>query len=549
MKKKLLLTLVIALLSQVGAVQAQEETISVSVPDLPGQGYTLTIFGIGKSTQSGELSDIVYLKEAKAVSDSESCAKVDFVIDFYETSGYYPYIIKSVASDWSEEGTLNFVNDEEWQAARSDLATALSSQDPGTSLKGVFETHKDIFLLDSNFPIGSEIKLLDTTKAYNYIADNITASVEISDLQRVYQKAMLICGIEKGTDSMRVNIATNYETALELDTDTLTSTKYASLSETTKLEIAKMEKGDYYADPVSYILAHRDALCTASVNAATSWQTIGTVISDFNTVCSLGFSTTNEDIKNLALMELARNKPYESKTDLITAITTAIRNAQNGGTYNNSSSSTSGVGSSRPSTSPSTSISPIPPTPSTPGAGNGFNDIENVSWAKDAIEYLADKEIIHGKGNNTFAPNDSIKREEFAKILVEAFECEGGVAVEFEDVEQEQWYAPYINMAVEAGFVSGYSESVFGVGNSITRQDACVMLARAAGFDLENAGDGAAKFRDKDDISSYALAAVSVMAEKGLVNGTTNGEFLPKKPITRAEAAKILYDYLTGGKI
>ena len=52
---------------------------------------------------------------------------------------------------------------------------------------------------------------------------------------------------------------------------------------------------------------------------------------------------------------------------------------------------------------------------------NIFTDLENVEWAKDAIVYLAELDIVHGDGNFRFNPENNVTREEFTNLVVQAF--------------------------------------------------------------------------------------------------------------------------------
>ena len=175
-----------------------------------------------------------------------------------------------------------------------------------------------------------------------------------------------------------------------------------------------------------------------------------------------------------------------------------------------------------------------------------FTDIDNVIWAKEAIVYLTEKDIISGKADGLFYPNDNITREEFVKIAVLSFmpESEMGEIV-FEDVDMNEWYVEYIAKAYNAGIISGYSEDVFGVGNTITREDIAVILYRIAkqqgiiGEDVISTS-----FEDHNDISDYAKIAVATLVDNGIINGRDDGMFAPKSPATRAETAKMVYRLL-----
>ncbi len=176
-----------------------------------------------------------------------------------------------------------------------------------------------------------------------------------------------------------------------------------------------------------------------------------------------------------------------------------------------------------------------------------FTDIKNVSWAKDAILYLNQKGIISGVGEGKFLPDKKITREEFVKIIAEAFDLQtGNITSEFSDVDENAWYAPYIYAAAEAGIVNGISKTCFGVGLTVTRQDMAAMIYRAAkanGIDFSAVKD--ASFDDWDRVSQYARESVKSLANAGIINGMTENEFAPESFTTRAQAAKVIYGVLT----
>ncbi len=172
-----------------------------------------------------------------------------------------------------------------------------------------------------------------------------------------------------------------------------------------------------------------------------------------------------------------------------------------------------------------------------------YSDLEDAIWARNAIVNLSNKGIISGRGGNIFAPNETVTREEFAKMLVGAFakDAQETKELSFLDVKKNEWYYEYIQKAVASGIVTGYSETEFGIGDNITREDMAVMTYRAAGFSKTSDAEKT-KFADDNLISDYAKAAVLTMSEKGIINGKGNNLFCPKDNATRAEAAKIVYE-------
>lgn len=174
---------------------------------------------------------------------------------------------------------------------------------------------------------------------------------------------------------------------------------------------------------------------------------------------------------------------------------------------------------------------------------NGFSDVPETHWAHDAIMELKVMGIISGDGHGAFRPDDNITREAFLKMIISAFDVETGEAeLTFEDVEAGAWYEQAVMTGVAAGIVNGKNHEEFGIGDIITRQDACVMLRRVLGVDTaENVS-----FADEADISDYAVDSVLILAGHGVVSGAGDGLFRPKDHCTRAQAAMII---LNAGKL
>lgn len=168
-----------------------------------------------------------------------------------------------------------------------------------------------------------------------------------------------------------------------------------------------------------------------------------------------------------------------------------------------------------------------------------FDDIDSVSWAKEAIIYLYDAGIVSGKGNNKFAPNDNVTRAELAKMLVLGFGLESkGDAKIFKDVATGAWYADYVSVAASNGLINGDEKGRFNPDKPVTRQDAAVMMYRAIKTDEKTEK---AFFEDYNDIADYSEAAVDYMYQKGIINGIGDGKFAPKSNVTRVQVAKMLY--------
>lgn len=175
-----------------------------------------------------------------------------------------------------------------------------------------------------------------------------------------------------------------------------------------------------------------------------------------------------------------------------------------------------------------------------------FLDISDVAWAKDAIDYLYKKGVINGKAQNVFAPNDSVTREEFVKMVMLAFKLDTSNGASFTDADANAWYYPYVSGAYSLGIVNGKADGSFGVGEQIKRQDMVVILYNAlvkTGFAPASAQE--TEFADKGEISEYAKTAVAALSSMNCLSGDASGNVMPQKNSSRAEAAKLIYSVVT----
>ena len=220
----------------------------------------------------------------------------------------------------------------------------------------------------------------------------------------------------------------------------------------------------------------------------------------------------------------------ENGTEKTYTVSVTIASSGTGGGGGGGSSSGRGNG--------STSKTPtlvVPTEIKTPDKKDIFSDVPSSHWANKAITKLYENKVVSGVSETEFDPDRNVTREEFIVMLLRA---KGIFAADhksgFADAA-EHWSSKYVAAAFEAGIVSGIDSEHFGIGMNMTREDACVVLFRSLGETSEDAAD----FSDADEISDYAKAAVGAMQKKGYVSGFDNA-FMPKKHITRAEAAQMI---------
>lgn len=178
---------------------------------------------------------------------------------------------------------------------------------------------------------------------------------------------------------------------------------------------------------------------------------------------------------------------------------------------------------------------------------SGFEDMDGFEWAENAVDELHARNIVYGITERLFEPGRDVTRAEFITMLLRGFELIGEDAqCDFEDVSSGSWYYPAVAMAYSMGIVSGYSDTLFGAEDKISRQDMAVMTVRlltALGLNLESIRDYTG-FADENEISDYAKTAVVSLYQSGIINGVGDNRFDPKGSANRAASAVILYQTL-----
>ncbi|WP_136605352.1 endo-1,4-beta-xylanase [Paenibacillus dokdonensis] len=173
-----------------------------------------------------------------------------------------------------------------------------------------------------------------------------------------------------------------------------------------------------------------------------------------------------------------------------------------------------------------------------------FRDLQNVPWAKQAIDAMAARGIIKGTAESSFSPEASITRADFILLLVRALELKGTVNNEatFSDVEPTAYYSNELAIAISLGIAAGYEDNTFKPDSNISRQDMMVLTARSLAAASKQSEDSLSldAYPDVASISGYAKGSVAALMKYGVVNGK-NGNIAPKDLLTRAEAAVILY--------
>ncbi|WP_187273874.1 S-layer homology domain-containing protein [Paenibacillus sp. N3.4] len=180
-----------------------------------------------------------------------------------------------------------------------------------------------------------------------------------------------------------------------------------------------------------------------------------------------------------------------------------------------------------------------------------FGDTASVkAWAGRQIQVAAAKGILEGRGEQKFDPNGLVTRAEFAKLIVKTFNLENASATQsFDDVNDSDWFKPYVASAVKSGIVNGKTATTFDPNGQITRAEMAVMSSRAlalkgASLEVTKIDDVLKGFKDVGTINASLKNGVALAASQGIIVGEEGDLFNPNANSTRAQAAVVIYRLL-----
>ena len=422
------------------------------------------------------------------------------------------------------------------------------------SSENAFAKVADMYAKELNISESVYGKLKDKEKALKLAfaeKDNVTNVDEVRDLIKAYsymealnesQYSLLLDGYNIIDEEIL-----GFDTLDEDYKVTAYSLYKTSINDAGKAKLFEMMQGQNFKtlDEMKKSFIYNATIAAVKHNKNSGTGHIKTVLEDNNAVNGFDLKNYNSSSGNAIDLSLVNGSEWK-KEDIQKLLNSKAESKDDsrgdvGGTGSNRSGTTTGGG--IPSGNYSQNYSANQPKK------NGFADIdESTEWAREAIEKLAEKGIVNGRDENTFAPKELVTRAEFLKMAISVFDLKTDNAQEisFDDVTPDKWYYEIIKTANALNIAGGYGNGYFGAEDNITRQDASVIMARAAqaaGFEFTDKED-MIDFADREDISDYASEATEKLVKAGILHGNDDGSFKPKDNCTRAQAAVMLANIL-----
>ncbi|HDR4726109.1 S-layer homology domain-containing protein [Bacillus cereus group sp. Sample62] len=174
-----------------------------------------------------------------------------------------------------------------------------------------------------------------------------------------------------------------------------------------------------------------------------------------------------------------------------------------------------------------------------------FKDVPAGHWSYEAIQTLAEHEIMLGYGNGVFGFGHNVNREQVAALIYRALDLDEEFGEDevlespYNDIVGENsTMFPFEVLAVtELGIFTGDENGNFRPKATLTRAEMAQVLTRAFGLEVK----GTAGFKDVPK-GHWAENAINAVGSNGISVGDGKGNFAPNMKVTREQYAQFLFN-------
>jgi len=544
-----------------------KSVITFNISGVPGDTVVLQVLNFGRSFEdldsitSANVKDVLMYANQKTVDES---GLTQFKLMFDETvpDGVVNYLLYYHKSGKVVKDSFMYYSPSAVNALLEDLYNAADDSAAAQIIKANREA------LQVNTPLFERyvLKNKESLKAVQAVRTQLYDIHTLSDFKATFQSILVEDAINqlRDNDDLDLLLSQNSEISiadyLGLSTDenahgedAIRYNKYLSWDSAKKNALyTKLRTKPHYTKE-EFLAYFAEFAFVTDLNSSINWESIDQLIYDNTGLLSnaAAYKALTDTKRAQVAVKLYDKRNVSSSAEFNTCIAEAIDSInvsppRNGGGGGGGGGRTVSIGTGFPVETKGVSDPPVQ-TGNVVTAQNitvPFIDLDSVPWAKEAIEVMYVKGVVNGKSEKEFKPNDKITREEFVKMAVLAFGLRlDNATTHFIDVPVDAWYYVPVATAHELNIVNGITETEFGVGQNLTRQQLAVLgyrFANAAGILLSELSEYI-PFDDDHMIDDYAKEAVAALASANIVSGVGNNLFAPHEACTRAEAVKILY--------
>ena len=143
-----------------------------------------------------------------------------------------------------------------------------------------------------------------------------------------------------------------------------------------------------------------------------------------------------------------------------------------------------------------------------------------------------------------FQHDKNLTRAEIVALINAFFDIKGHGEISFIDVPDDASYYKEVAKAFNAGYIKGRSDDIFDPEGEVYKIEAYIILARVLKLDLDKQANQMQRFKDADEVPSWAIGAVEVLTEQGII-GDKN-KIKPFEKVIGSEVVELLGKLLPG---
>ena len=177
----------------------------------------------------------------------------------------------------------------------------------------------------------------------------------------------------------------------------------------------------------------------------------------------------------------------------------------------------------------------------------GYDDVKRSDWYEESVEYVTEQRLMNGVGDDKFNPNGSMTRGMLVTVLYRMSRSTYVGKSEFIDVSEYEYYSTAVAWASENEIVKGVGNNSFAPDEEVTREQLITILYRYAKYTNRTVRitkkSNISGFEDYIEISEYSLEAFEWGYGEKIISGRSSTMLSPKGTASRAEVATMLMRY------
>lgn len=173
-----------------------------------------------------------------------------------------------------------------------------------------------------------------------------------------------------------------------------------------------------------------------------------------------------------------------------------------------------------------------------------YDDVKEEDWYEESVKYVTTNNLMNGVGENKFSPSSDMTRGMLVTVLYRMSESKYSGKASYVDVGETEYYSSAVAWATKNGIVNGIGDNKFAPNAEVTREQLIVILYRYAKVMKADVSAGEStnilSYDDFNEVAEYSVLAFQWGCGEKIISGRTKTTLSPKGTASRAEVATML---------